>query len=72
MITSEDESELDELMKMFSDPRKPPMGIVEYIVLRLQPLILLAEDYMGVPPIPVLPPNPKQGAQNRRMPPLYQ
>ena len=60
VITSQDEKELRELLDSLGNQKKPPLGLVEYVLLRTQPLILLIEDYMGLPPIPV-PPPPRQG-----------
>lgn len=54
-ITSDSDEELDELAKRLAEDSGPPPEILWYVLLRLQPLILLVEDYMGVPPIPVLP-----------------
>ena len=62
-VTSDSGEELDNLEKTFRNPNQPPMGLIEYIILKLQPLILLAEDYMGAPPLPVLPVPPNQQQQ---------
>jgi len=71
VILDVDLHEAKEAEEVLSESSKP--ALAEYVILRLQPLILLIEDYMGLPPIPITPPAPPDGESDRhKVPGLYQ
>ena len=57
-----DRESLESVLREVNSEKKPP-GLFNLVFLKSQAIFLLLEDYMGVPPIPVL---PVVGGESRR------